>query len=128
MEGTTFSPRSPAEVVAAANALLAGVDEVLWAARTPDEVVDAVAACEAIRAHLAAIEAAALVEVEGRKIARQHLAWSSTGDWFTHLAGTHHGTGQTRGAAREAPRHRPLRNPGRVARRAGLPRAGRDHL
>ncbi len=94
MEGTTFSPRSPAEVVAAANAVLRRLDEVLWAARTPDEVVDAVAACEAVRAHLAAIEAAALVEVEGRKIAQQHLAWSSTGDWFTHLAGTYHGTGR----------------------------------
>ncbi len=87
-----------------------------------------VAACEAVRAHLAAIEAAALVEVEGRKIAKQHLAWSSTGDWFTHLAGTYHGTG------RRAVRHAKLlvtdrsANAGRVARRAGLPRAGRDHL
>ncbi len=114
MEGTTFSPTTPAEVVAAANAVLRSLDEVLWAARTPDEVVDAVAACEAVRAHLAAIEAAALVEVEGRKIAQQHLAWSSTGDWFTHLAGTYHGTG------RRAVRHAKLLVTDRSATRDAL--------
>ncbi len=114
MEGTTFSPTSPAEVVAAANAVLRSLDEVLWAARTPDEVVDAVAACEAVRAHLAAIEAAALAEVEGRKIAQQHLAWSSTGDWFTHLAGTYHGTG------RRAVRHAKLLVTDRSATRDAL--------
>ena len=50
--------------------------------------------CETLRAHLAAVEAAALVEVEDRKIARQQLAWSSTGDWYTHIAGTHPRTGR----------------------------------
>ena len=68
--------------------------------RAPDEVVDTVAACEALRSHLAAVEAAALAEVEDRKIAKNHLAWSSTGDWFTHLAGTHLRTG--RGTVRHA--------------------------
>ncbi len=66
----------------------------------PEEIVDTVAACETLRAHLAAVEAAAshlpspLAEVEDRKIAKQHLAWSSTGDWYTHLAGTHPRTGR----------------------------------
>ena len=100
MEGTAFSPSSPAEVAAAANALLGSVDDVLWAAKSPGELVDTVAACEALRAHLAAIEASALAEVEDRKVAKQQLAWSSTGDWFTHLAGLHHGPG--RAAVRRA--------------------------
>ena len=93
MDSTTFPPNSPAEVAAAANAVLGALDDVLWAAKAPEEVVDTVTACETLRAHLAAIEAAALVEVEDRKIARQQLSWSSTGDWFTHLAGTHRRTG-----------------------------------
>ena len=100
MEGAAFTPSSPAEVAAAANALLGSLDEVLWAARTPDEVVEAAAALESLRSHLAAVQAPILAEVEDRKIAKQHLAWSSTGDWFTHLAGTHHGPG--RAAVRHA--------------------------
>src|SRR5919112_6357481 len=94
MEGTAFSPASPAEVAARADAVLRELDEVLWAARTPEELVDTVAACEAVRSHLAAIEASALAEVEGRQIAKTELAWSSTGDWFTHLAGLHRGPGR----------------------------------
>jgi hypothetical protein len=100
MAGTAFTPSSPAEVAAAANALLGDLDEVLWAAKTPEELVEAVAACEALRAHLAAVEASALAEVEHRRVARQRLGWSSTGDWFTHLAGLHHGPG--RAAVRHA--------------------------
>src|SRR5512141_2433111 len=88
MEGGSFAPESPAAIAAEANAALRRLDEVFWAARTPDEIVAAVAECEALRSHLAAVEAAALAEVEDRKIAKQQLAWSSSGDWFTHAAGT----------------------------------------
>ena len=93
MEGTAFSPRTPAEVAGRANAVLGDLDQVLWAAKTPEEIVAAVAECEALRSHLAAVEAAALAEVEGRRIAKQQLAWSSTADWFTHTAGTHRRAG-----------------------------------
>ena len=71
MEGTAFSPRTPAEVAGRANAVLGELDDLLWAAKTPEEIVAAVAECEALRSHLAAVEAAALAEVEDRKIARQ---------------------------------------------------------
>ena len=91
---SSFTPGGPAGVLAAANRMVATVDEVLWAAKAPEEIVDTVAACQTLRAHLAAVEAAALAEVEDRKIAKQHLAWSSTGDWYTHLAGTHPRTGR----------------------------------
>jgi hypothetical protein len=74
--------------------VLGSLDETLWAAKSPDEIVDTVTACETLRAHLAAVEAAALAEVEDRKIAKKNLAWSSTGDWYTHLAGTHPRTGR----------------------------------
>ena len=71
MEGSSFAPESPAAVAAEANAALRRLDEVLWAAKTPEELVAAVAECEALRSHLAAVEAAALAEVEDRKIAKQ---------------------------------------------------------
>ena len=67
----SFAPQSPAAVAAQANAVLGRLDEVLWAAKTPEEIVAAVAECEALRSHLAAVEAAALAEVEDRKIAKQ---------------------------------------------------------
>ncbi len=48
---------------------------------------------EKLRAHLAALEAAVVAEVHARGVAKQELAWGSTAEWFTHLAGTHRGTG-----------------------------------
>ena len=99
MEGTAFSPRTPAEVAGrgerragrAARGVLGREDAL---------IVAAVAECEALRSHLAAVEAAALAEVEGRKIAKQQLAWSSTADWFTHAAGIHRRTVPRRSGTR----------------------------
>ena len=65
-----------------ANAALRRLDQVLWAARTPEELVEVTAALEALRSHVAALEAPVLVEVADRKIAKLQLAWSWTGDWF----------------------------------------------
>ncbi len=50
--------------------------------------MDTVAELETVRAHLAALEASVLAEVQARGIAKQELAWGSTAEWFTHLAGT----------------------------------------
>ena len=55
--------------------------------------MDAVVVAEQLRAHLAAVEAAVLAEVQARGIAKSELAWGSTAEWFTHLAGTHRRTG-----------------------------------
>lgn len=78
-----------ADVVADANRLVAGLDEVLWAARESADLVDTVAELEALRAHLAALSASVLAEVHARDTAKQELAWGSTADWYTHLAGAH---------------------------------------
>ena len=93
MEQPSFSSVAPAGVVADAGARLAALDEVLWAARTPDELVGAVEQLESLRSRLAAVETSVLAEIEARKVAKTHLAWGSTSDWFTHLAGTHRGGG-----------------------------------
>ncbi len=85
---------SPAGVVADASAQLGSLDEAMWAARTPAELVGAVEELEALRAHLAAVEASVLAEIDARQIAKRELAWGSTGDWFTHLAGLHRRDGR----------------------------------
>ena len=88
MEQPTGTPTTPAGVVAAANSLVGLLDDNLWAAKTSEELVDAVAEAESLRAHLAALEASMLAEVQARQIPKKELAWGSTADWFTHLAGT----------------------------------------
>src|SRR6478672_9964449 len=89
MEQPTGSATTPAGVVADAHGLLGCLDATLWAAKDPAELVGTVAELEALRAHLAAVEASALAELHARQLPRRQLAWGSTADWFTHLAGMH---------------------------------------
>src|SRR5689334_9294099 len=93
MEQPTDTPTTPAGVLAAANTLVADLDETMWVARTSEELVEAVVVAEKLRAHLAALEVAVVAEVHTRGVAKQELAWGSTAEWFTHLAGTHRSTG-----------------------------------
>ena len=67
--------------------------EVLWAARTSEELVGTVEQIETLRAQLAGLEASVLAEIDARQIPKKELAWGSTADWFTHLAGTTRGKG-----------------------------------
>src|SRR6476661_8245266 len=94
-------PTGPAGVVAAANTLITGVDEELWAARTPEELLAAHEEIQRLRAHLAAVQASLLTEVTARGLAKTQLAWGSTGDWFTHSTGTHRTPGHR--TVRQAP-------------------------
>ncbi|MFC4784779.1 DUF222 domain-containing protein [Nocardioides sp. MAHUQ-72] len=84
---------TPAGVAVAAGALLARLGEVLWAAKTSDELVDVVVALEQVRCQVAALQAPALAEIDARGAARTELAWGSTAEWFTHLAGLHRAEG-----------------------------------
>lgn len=93
MELPTSTAFTPAGVVADAGAQLGCLAELMWAARTPAELVGALEELEVLRALLAVIEADVLAEADGRSLAKTHLGWGSTADWFTHLAGTHRGPG-----------------------------------
>jgi hypothetical protein len=93
MEDRTSTPFTPAGVVADASARLQDLDELLWAARTPEELVGAVEELEALRCRLAAVQTTVLAEIDARQVPKTHLGWGSTADWFTHLAGTHRSTG-----------------------------------
>ncbi|HEV7876382.1 MAG TPA: hypothetical protein VGP00_06880, partial [Nocardioides sp.] len=93
MEELASTPFTPAGVVADAGKVLAGPDEVLWAARTPEELVGTVEELEALRCRLAAVATTVLAELEARQVPKTRLGWGSTAEWFTHLAGTHRSTG-----------------------------------
>ena len=125
MEQPTGTPTTPAGVVAAANSLVGLLDDNLWAAKGSEELVDAVAEAESLRAHLAAVEASMLAEIDARQIPKKELAWGSTADWFTHLAGHHPRQGAPHRPAGTDPGRRADRHPRRHARRPGLAGAGR---
>ena len=100
MELLSTSTFTPAGVVADAGAQLGMLDDTLWAARTPAELVGTVEELESLRSHLAAVEASVLAEIDARKVAKTHLSWSSTADWLAHLSGSHRGP--ARRAVRQA--------------------------
>ena len=93
MEQPVATPTTPAGVLAAAGARVVELADTLWAARSSAELVGAIEQCEALRAQLAAVEALVLAETHARKVPTSELAWASTAEWFTHLAGTHRGEG-----------------------------------
>jgi hypothetical protein len=66
--------------------------DTLWAARTPAELMDAVAEIEALKATLDAIELAAVRELDATHAVKP-LGWASTQDFVTTIAGGHKGTG-----------------------------------
>ena len=52
-----------------------------------DDLVDGLAAVQALKGAVAALETRLLAEADTRDLARKQLHWGSTADWFTHLAG-----------------------------------------
>ncbi len=88
------APADAAGVVASACAGIDGVGEVLWSARADEELVAGVEEIQQLKAKTAALEASLLAEIDAREIPRKQLAWGSTADWYTHLAGTTRGEGK----------------------------------
>ncbi len=86
-------PADAAGVVASACAQVDGVADVLWSARGDEELVAGVEELQQLKAKTAALEASLLAEIEAREIPRKQLAWGSTADWYTHLAGATPGEG-----------------------------------
>ncbi len=79
---------TPAGVAAAACDELAEMDGIIWAARRPEELLAGVEELQLLKARAAALEAELLAEIDAQSIPKQTLAWGSTADWYTHLAGT----------------------------------------
>jgi len=91
---TPLPTPTPAGVVARASAELDSIAGMLWSARPSAELVAGVEELQRLKAKAAAIEAELLAEVDARDVAKTELAWGSTADWFTHLAGTTRRTGR----------------------------------
>ena len=88
------APADAAGVVASACSGIDGIAEVLWSARGDEELVAGVEELQQLKAKTAALEASLLAEIDVREIPRKQLAWGSTADWYTHLAGTTRGEGK----------------------------------
>ena len=88
--------QSPAAVLADAVAAVRGLAEILWSARSDDELVEVVGRVQQLTAALAAVEAGAVAEADARDLAKQRLHYGSTGDWLTHTGGLHRGEGKRR--------------------------------
>ena len=87
---------APAAVLAEAVAAVRSLAEVLWSARSDDELVEVVARVQQLTSALAAVEAGAVAEADARDLAKQRLHYASTGDWLTHVAGLRRGEGKKR--------------------------------
>src|SRR3954451_18741223 len=89
----TAPPVTPAGVVAAAREEVAGLGEVLWAARTPVELLETATGLEKLRSTLDAVLLGVVAEIDATSAARAE-GWSSTADFCTAIAGGRKGTGR----------------------------------
>ena len=85
---TPFPHPTPAGVVGTACAEIDSLTGSLWSARTDGDLVAGVEELQQLKARAAALEAELLAEIDVRAVPKRELAWGSTADWFTHLAGT----------------------------------------
>ncbi len=118
-----FPHPTPAGVVGEACAGLDALTGSLWSARTDAELVAGVEELQQLKAKAAALEAELLAEVDARDLAKKQLAWGSTADWFTHLAGTTRRRGRDArpGRRQPGPRTHPRETP---RREPSLPQVG----
>ena len=92
MTSTAQPPYTPAGMVGEARSVLGGLDEVMWAAKTPAELLAAKVELERLRSQLAAADVQVSMEIEASKAA-QTEEWASTPDYLTRVAGGRRGHG-----------------------------------
>src|SRR5680860_1037794 len=89
---TSFAPSSPASLVVGAREELAGLNDVLWAAKTAREKLDVVAELEKFKSPMAALEAELVAHVDATKSAAEDQ-WGSAGDYRAATSGGFKGSG-----------------------------------
>src|SRR3954467_8380048 len=89
----TKPPLTPAVVVETARDQLTGLTQVLWAARTPLELLATATGLEKLRSTLDAVLLQVVAEIDATGAARTE-GWSSTADFATAIAGGRKGTGR----------------------------------
>ncbi len=91
--GGSGAPGGSAGVVAAARDAVAELSEVVWAAKTPAELLEVNLQIERLRSTLAAVQAGVAVEVEAREV-HKSAGWASAADYLTATAGGRAATGR----------------------------------
>ena len=95
MTSTAFvpsSPVSPASVVQGARSELFELDDVMWAAKRPGELLETEKQLAALKAKVESLELRVATEIEATKAAAQD-GWGSTKDYLTAVSGSHRGYG-----------------------------------
>ena len=77
----------PADLLAEVVARVAELDDLLWSARSDEEIVGTAELVQRAKAVLAAVESDAVSEAEARQVAEKALHHASTADWLTHAGG-----------------------------------------
>jgi hypothetical protein len=80
-------PDAPADAVRAARETVGDLEHVLWAAKSPTDLLEVTAELEQLRSTLAAIEALTVVEIDQTDAAKAELGWASTKDYVTATSG-----------------------------------------
>ena len=87
------SPLSAAGVVADARVVLGDLDELVWAAKSPADLLAVNVELERLRSQVAAVQAQVAAEVEASE-AHKVEGWASPGDYLTATAAGRRGHGQ----------------------------------
>lgn len=85
---------SPVAVLAEVAAAVRDLDATWWAHQCDEDLVATVEQVEQARCALGAVQAGAVAEADARDLAKDTLAFGSTGDWLTHLGGLRKGEGK----------------------------------
>jgi hypothetical protein len=85
---------APVAVLADARAVVVALEGELWAARTPDELLEANLELERLRSGIAAVQLRLGVEIDAVEAAKAVGGWQSSGDYLTAAAAGRRGHGQ----------------------------------
>src|SRR3954470_13447699 len=95
MSISDLRPRpSPTAVLARVVDELRELDATWWTSQCDDDLVGVVEQLAQLRAVTAAVQAGVVAEADHRELGKQRLAYGSTGDWLTHVAGLRKGEGR----------------------------------
>lgn len=89
----TETPLDPVAALSAAGQVVAGLQEVLWAAKRPQELLGAKQQLEVLRSQLAAVDAQLVHEIEVSK-AHTSAQWGSAADYLTAVCAGRQGDGR----------------------------------
>lgn len=92
ISGSTLG--APVKVLAEVRAAVVALEGELWAAKTPDDLLEVNVELERLRSSVAAVQLRVAVEVDAVDAAKTAAGWGSSGDYLTAAAAARRGHGQ----------------------------------